>query len=145
MATQLTWIAEEDIASALSLPIEKIRAERPHLLAGECERRERGVIFWQKTAADRVAATLGVPWSAPEKKPAVPAAETVTVLRDVPNPHVIICKRANGQEIVVGGVTASKFTPIGLDGKPMTFQARPVPGASHWALVGNQPRWRGKF
>lgn len=150
------WIAEQTIADRLNVSRDTLRARRPYLRAGEV-RQNGQQVEWQKNAAQRIASELGLPWAtAPEdgEKTACAATpapatatdvETLMVINTALNPHIVNARRANGERVAVRVVDNTKYVPIGLDGKPMTLQARRSPAGAWWTLAGREPRWRGRF
>lgn len=149
------WITEQDLAVLLGVERAVLKKMRPHLLAGEVGHAANQAVIWKKTAAARVAIELGLTLPdglAPEPQKTMPplpipptGVETVTVLRGAQNVNIVICTRASGEEINVRVVDNKKYVPVGLDGKPMMFEARKNDEGSWWNLVGREPRWRGKF
>jgi hypothetical protein len=156
-----SWIPEEEIAALLNVPREKIRAERPYLGAGEVVRKGN-VISWQRVAAARVAAKLGLQLtladaSAEDTQKNAPPPEAdfeeLTVCSQpmrsngphFGNQFLIKATRANKEIVIVRVLNSSKFLPKLHDGKPMVIKAKKSPAGNWWALVGREPRFPGRW
>ncbi len=156
------WIAEDLLAMELAVTRAVLRSHRPAAFDGEVQHKGNRVL-WQKTAAARVAAKLGVTWPIPQKTappgqpdaaPALPdVIETLTVIsgprfadgRHFANGHVIQATRANGERVNVRVNCPQKFVPRGPDGSPMQFEARLVRAFGYWQLTGREPRYVGRW
>lgn len=78
------------------------------------------------------------PAKTPEKTSA-PKFSTATVERVTPNKMILICSIDGVPNRRVRVRDNSKFV-VG-----MTFQVSPMRDAGLWTIVGNCPRWKGKF
>jgi hypothetical protein len=155
------WIPEEEIATLLNVPREKIRAQRPHLNAGEIKTKGN-VISWLRSAGERVAATMGLqlapvnatPESA-QKNAAAPddGIEELTVWSQpmrsngphFGNQFLIKATRPNQEIVVVRVLNSSKFLPKLRTGQPMTFKAKKAAAGNWWQLCGREPRFPGQW
>jgi len=154
------WISEEEVATTLNVPREKIRAERPHLKAGETTKKGNAIV-WLRSAAERIASKLRIP--SPEKN-APPAAcdakktasaveEELTVssqplgpgLPHFPQAWLIKAKRSNGEVVVVRVVDSRKYFPKLRTGEPMKFKAQKSAAGNWWQLTGREPRFPGQW
>lgn len=150
------WIAEEQLADALGVPREKIRAERPHLGAGEVTKKGN-VILWLRSAGERIAEKFGIPVTKKDATAATPEpkhfGEELTVVSQPMRsngPHfgnvfLIKARRADGEVVVVRVLNSSKFLPRLQNGKPMTFRAQKAAAGNWWLLIGREPRFPGHW
>lgn len=140
------WIAEEAIARLLNVPRDIMRAQRPHLPAGNV-RSKGNTVEWQKNAAREVATRLNLPWpsSTPAAAAPVDNVEELTVITQAVNPNIVNARRSNGATVCVRVVDNKKYLPLGSDGQPMKLRAKPSGVGAWWTLVGREPRWPGRW
>lgn len=152
------WIDEEQAAKQLGVNRDALRAQRPYLGPGEC-RKHGNAVQWLVSAAQRVAAKLGLQKNAPplpaadEKKPPAPTEEELTVYSQpagtnrphFPQQQLFKAKRKNGELVVVRVTDSRKFLPKLRTGQPMTFKAKKAAAGNWWLLVGREPRFPGQW
>lgn len=144
------WMEEADFATALGINrdiLKKARRDGSLELSGDVGQGADGSIIWKKSAASAFAATLGLSFQTPVPDALAASAEpeTVTVVRRAANRNIVMCARAGGEMVAVRVIDNKKYFQVGLDGKPMSFQARKNDSGTWWNLVGREPRWPGKF
>lgn len=139
------WITEEALALALNVDRSHVRAKRPYLLAGEVDRKN-GAVLWQRSAAQRVAAEMGLMFADAPPAAAVPindVIETLAVVSPALNRNIVNAQRANGEMACVRVTDNRKFVPRLGNGQPMTLRAQKSAAGNWWLLVGREPRWPG--
>ena len=138
------WITEEALALALNVDRSHVRAKRPYLLAGEVDQKN-GVVRWQRSAAQRVAAEMGLAFVAEPSAAPVTGndIETLTVVTPALNRNIVNAQRANGEMACVRVTDNRKFVPRLGNGQPMTLRAQKSAAGNWWLLVGREPRWPG--
>jgi hypothetical protein len=153
------WISEEELADLLNVPREKIRAERQQLTASEVSKKGN-VIFWQRSAAERVAAKMRLQLpqkNTPPTEGTVPnqndGVEELTVVSQpmrpngphFGNPFLIKASRPNKEVVVVRVLHSHKFLPKLHDGTPMVLKAKQSSAGNWWQLIGREPRFPGRW
>lgn len=138
------WINEELLAVELNVPRSVLRDKRASLPVTELEYKKNGV-HWLRTAAARLAGELGLQWPAPTEPPPAPATETLTVVSQAANPHIVNCRRASGELVCVRVMDNKKYVPQSRAGTPMTLPAQKSTAGNWWLLVGREPRWTGQW
>lgn len=151
MGDTIEWISEDELATALKVDRSVLRQRRPYLEAGEVEQ-QQGAVVWQKKAAARVAASLGLtlatvdePASDDPPPVAEPSPETLTVISQALNRNIVNARRASGETVAVRVVDNRKYVPRLGNGKPMTLTAKKSTAGNWWVLVGREPRWPGIY
>lgn len=138
------FVSENELAKAWRVDRSAMRKARRCLRGGELKKTPDG-FQWAVAAAERVAGELGLVWKHPDTSAEknAPEIETLAVVRAAVNPLIVICRRANGEEVPVRVADNSKYVPRLADGRPMVLQARKSHAGNWWLLVGREPRWRG--
>ena len=149
MPDESDWISEDQLATHLAVKRAALRVQRRSLGQGEVSQKN-GAVMWRRTAASRVAASLGLEWpsetaAAPAQLSAAPAIETVTVVSQALNVNIVNCRRATGELVCVRVMNNKKYVPRLRDGSPMTLQAQKSPAGAWWRLVGREPRAPGQW
>lgn len=160
---ETTWIPEDELAKMLGVARGTVKTERPYAPSGGV-RVNRNAIEWNEEAAQWLAITLKLPTlhfkknggeeAAAAAAPSADGIEDVAVIsaptangRHFANPHLIRCRRASQEEVLVRVMDSGKYQPTLADKptEPMTVRARKSPGGNWWELIGREPRWRGRW
>lgn len=146
MGQSTEWITEDELATRLNVDRSVLRQRRPYLLAGEVEQKN-GAVLWQKNAAARVAAELGLPMAEGEAEAPAPEPppETLTVISQAVNRNIVNAQRASGEAVCVRVVDNRKYIPRLGNGQAMTLTAKKSTAGNWWVLVGREPRWPGIY
>jgi hypothetical protein len=137
-------ILELELAEKLGLNQNRLRKVRKALTVPGVDWYHEGHgrfcrVIWTDSGLSKVQDALGVVISK-----VVPVGEEMIVVRSgYVNKRVILCRRSNGQEVIVQVKDSSNYRSFLTNGKPMQVRARWT--GEVWVAEGRPPRQVGRW
>lgn len=131
------FVAENELATALGVPLERLRAVRMEAVEPSETKKEGRRVLLSRMAVDRVSELLRCPEVVLEKKEEG-GAVAARVARIPVNPRIVFARLDSGEEIRVRVRDSKKFV-VG-----MMLKARAGDGGVY-LLEGRGPRFKGRW